>query len=76
MITDTEIKAEGYKAFSGALGLVKTEKFITLVMREPFDYTKWQKSLLADKSIDEISGAAMRFRKCEKAKKVAKGRRC
>jgi hypothetical protein len=32
-------------------------------MREPFDYTKWQRELWAEKTADEISGSAMKFRK-------------
>ena len=62
MITDTEIKTEGFKALVSALGDVQAEKFITLIMREPFDYTKWQKKLWPDKSIKDISNAAMAFR--------------
>ena len=62
MITDTEIKTEGFKALANALGDVQAEKFITLIMREPFDYTKWQKKLWPEKSVSEISKAAMAFR--------------
>ena len=59
MLTDMEIKIKGYKALNEALGKVEAEKFIALVMKEPFDYTKWQRELLADKSVEEISHAAM-----------------
>jgi hypothetical protein len=30
-------------------------------MREPCDYTKWQRSLLADETIAEITDSAMRL---------------
>lgn len=66
MITDTEIKIEGLKALIQALGEVDAERFISLIIREPFDYTKWHKSLFADKSVKEISIQAMQFRKNEK----------
>lgn len=62
MITDTEIKTEGLKALVSALGDVQAEKFIALIMREPFDYTKWQRKLWPEKSVDEISKAAMESR--------------
>lgn len=62
MITDAEIRTEGLRALSNALGDVEAEKFITLIMREPFDYTKWQKKLWADKSVADISKAAMDLR--------------
>lgn len=66
MITDAEIKAEGVRALVGALGDVQTEKFISLIMREQFDYTKWQRSLWPDKSLDGISKAAMTARRRKK----------
>jgi hypothetical protein len=66
MITDTEIKLEGYKALAGSLGLVQAEKFITLVMREPFDYTKWRRHLFADQSVGSLSAAAMKLRKAHR----------
>jgi len=30
--------------------------------REPFDYTQWQKDMWAEKTIKEISIAAMKYR--------------
>jgi len=41
---------------------VEAERFITLILREPFDYTKWQRQLWVEKSVDEISKAAMAMR--------------
>ncbi|PKL40910.1 MAG: hypothetical protein CVV44_02840 [Spirochaetae bacterium HGW-Spirochaetae-1] len=63
MLTDTEIKINGYKALVKALGEVQAEKFIALMLREPFDYTEWQKELWKDISVDELSHAAMIKRK-------------
>jgi len=62
MITDTEIKIEGVKALTNALGEVKAEKFIALILREPFDYAKWRRKLWSDRTVDEISRAAMSHR--------------
>lgn len=62
MITDTEIKIKGVRALLESLGEVEAERFISLMMREPFDYTKWQRSLLIDKTVPEISSSAMGFR--------------
>ena len=61
--TDTEIKAAGFRALVAALGDVQAEKFIALIQREPFDYTRWQRTLWPHKSIEEISRAAMRNRR-------------
>lgn len=57
--TDSEIKLKGVEALVTALGEVQAERFISLMMREPFDYTTWQRKLWADKSIEEISRMAM-----------------
>jgi hypothetical protein len=62
MITDTEIKTTGFHALVAALGDVQAERFIALIQREPFDYTQWQRSLWPDRSVEEISQAAMKHR--------------
>ena len=62
-MTDTEIKLQGMEALITALGEVQAEKFISLIMREPFDYTVWQRKLWTDKSVEEISRMAMKRRK-------------
>jgi hypothetical protein len=59
MMTETEIRLKGYQALLNSLGVVQAEQFISLIIREPFDYTEWQKTLWPEKSIQEISQAAM-----------------
>ncbi|MBT5928072.1 MAG: hypothetical protein HOH33_15810 [Verrucomicrobia bacterium] len=63
MKTDTEIRSDGVKALTDSLGEVEAERFVSLLLREPFDYTRWQKSLFPEKSIQEISKTAMEFRR-------------
>jgi hypothetical protein len=63
VFTDTEIKTNGLRALVAALGEVQAEKFIALIQREPFDYTRWRQTLWADRSIEEISQAAMNARR-------------
>ena len=65
-ITDTEIKIKGMDALIAALGEVHAEKFVTLVNREPFDYTTWQRNLWTDRSVEEISKMAMQRRRQNK----------
>lgn len=45
MTTETEIKLKGYQTLVDSLGVVEAEQFISLIIREPFDYTEWQKTL-------------------------------
>jgi hypothetical protein len=65
MISDTEIRTTGFRALVAALGDVQAEKFIALIQREPFDYTQWRRTLWPDRSIEEISAAAMKRRREE-----------
>lgn len=43
------------------LGDVNAEKFISLIIRETFDYTKWQRDLFGEMSIEEVSNEAMKL---------------
>ena len=62
MITDEEIKLKGMAALVTALGSVEAERFVTLILRASFDYTKWQEKLWLDRGIEDISRAAMELR--------------
>jgi len=62
MLTDTEIKRKGFKILIEKLGDVDAEKFISLINKEPFDYTQWQSSLWSDQTIDQVSEKAMNYR--------------
>ncbi|MBM4053927.1 MAG: hypothetical protein FJ264_04470 [Planctomycetes bacterium] len=62
MITDMEIRIKGLKALTESLGDVEAERFISLIQREPFDYTKWRRGMDEDLSIEEISKRAMAVR--------------
>ena len=42
MRSDTVLKDEGMRILAEQLGLVEAERFIALMRREPFDYTKWR----------------------------------
>lgn len=63
MITDTEIKSKGVELLAKYLGDVEAERFIALIQREPFDYTKWRKNIDDGMSIEEISEKSMEYRK-------------
>jgi hypothetical protein len=61
MITDSELKSKGLQILAKHLGNIEAEKFIALIQREPFDYTKWRQDLDEDLSVEEISRKAMAF---------------
>ena len=54
MRTDNVVRLEAMDALIVALGAVDAERFITMVKRDTFDYTEWQRKLWNDKSIEEI----------------------
>ena len=62
MSTDTEVRIRGLRALVETLGPVDAERFITLILGEPFNYTQWQRPLWAEKSVDALSQAAMAMR--------------
>ena len=65
MITDTELRLQGITVLAKALGSVEAERFVALIQREPFDYTKWRQDKWNDLSIDELSERAMAARNQE-----------
>jgi len=62
MITDTEIRLKGLKILAKYLGDVESERFVALIQRETFDYTKWRRGLDDNLSIEDISQEAMALR--------------
>ncbi len=66
MLTDTEIKKKGFKILIKELGDVDAEKFINLIITEPFDYTFWQENLWSNQTVKQVSEKAMEYRKQKK----------
>ena len=60
---DTVLLDIGMDILVEGLGLVKAERFIFLVNKEPFDYTKWRQNLFEGMTGREISTAAMNLRR-------------
>ena len=61
MRADTVIRQEGMKAIFEKLNPVEGERFIYLLLSEPFDYTEWQRGLFEDMSFYEFSQKAMDY---------------
>ncbi len=45
------------------LGVIETEQFISVIMREKFDYTKWQRKKFDNVSSDDFNQAAIAYAK-------------
>ena len=60
MRTDTIVKTDGMKLLLNGLGKVDAERFVALIIREPFDYTNWRSNLQNENvSLRELSRLAM-----------------
>ena len=63
MRTDAIIKKEGFNALSDKLDPIELERFIVLINREKFDYTKWRKDLFKEMSNEELAERADKYSK-------------
>jgi hypothetical protein len=63
MINDAVLRAEGFKVLSEKLGILESEHFITIIKREPFDYTEWRKNLFQDVPLETFLKNAADFQK-------------
>ncbi len=62
MLTDAEIKKKGFKILIENLGDLDSEKFISLIIKEPLDYTQWQSTLWSGQTVEQVSKKAMDYR--------------
>jgi hypothetical protein len=52
---------EGMDHLLEKLGTLETEIFISTLLKDPFDYTEWQRQYFADISMDEFLKKAIRY---------------
>jgi hypothetical protein len=63
MINETALRIEAIDLLIKTFGVLDTERFITSIKSNNFDYTEWHKNLWKDKSIEEIHTMATEFAK-------------
>jgi len=54
MRSDALIKNDGMRVLAENLRIIEAERFINLVLREPFNYTEWQRNLYGDMHVNEL----------------------
>jgi hypothetical protein len=65
-MNDTVLLKAGMKILIEQLGNIEAEKFVSILLREPFDYTEWRKNnVCVGMTVEEISKEAMRVYKQE-----------
>ena len=61
-MTDTLLKCAAMEILVKNLGVVETERFIALILKEPFDYTEWRNKYLHDNlSVEEVNSQATEY---------------
>ena len=62
-MNDTVLSRSAVKCLIENFGVVQTERFIALIIKEPFDYTKWQGDLYSEMTVDELFDSASNWKK-------------
>ena len=62
-VTTSEIMRKGMECLTQQMGIVEAEQFISVIIREKFDYTKWQRDYFDAKTPETISEEASQFEK-------------
>ncbi len=57
-MTDSQIMIKGMETLINSMGIVESEKFISIILRESSDYTEWRKDLFKNKNLKEINNDA------------------
>ncbi len=64
MKTNTvDIMNRGMQCLIQEMGVVEAEQFISVIIRERFDYTKWQRQYFDDMKPDEFHQSALEHAK-------------
>ena len=63
MASDIEILNKGINYLLEKMGVIETERFISVINREKFDYTEWQRQRFDNMSSDEFNEAAVAYSK-------------
>ena len=61
MMNDTLLRTTGARLLRDKLGRVDAERFISLMIAEPFDYAKWRENLFEEMSLEELADKAQKF---------------
>lgn len=61
--TEAEIKQLGMECLVKTLGIIDTERFISALLRESFDYTEWRKKYFANMDLETLHKEAVEYGK-------------
>ncbi|GHT87312.1 hypothetical protein FACS1894137_14410 [Spirochaetia bacterium] len=61
MRTTQVIMKDGIECLLKTIGALETEIFISNLLKEPFDYTEWQRDYFANMGMDEFLDKAVQY---------------
>ena len=64
-MNDTLLSQNAIQCLIQNFGVVQTERFISLIIKEPFDYTEWQQDLFNNMTVEELFYAATKWKEAE-----------
>jgi hypothetical protein len=73
MKTDTVVRVEAMDTLIATLGMVDAERFISMVKRDTFDYTEWQRKHWDNMTIEENHALATELEKKNSAHQTGGG---
>ena len=65
MRTDNAIRFKAIDVLLANLGELDADRFISMIKRDAFDYTEWQRGLFENQTIDEIHAAATEYERSQ-----------
>ena len=63
MTSDSEILNAGFSCLLEGLGELETERFVSILLRERADYTKWRQRYFSNVTVEDFNAAAVEFAK-------------
>ena len=63
MISASELKSKGMRCLTEQMGVVEAEMFVSMILREQFDYTKWQREYYDDMKPGDFMHGALDYAK-------------
>jgi hypothetical protein len=61
MATTVDIMNRGMQCLTDSLGVIEAEQFISIIIREKFDYTKWQRQYFDAMAPGEFHENALKY---------------
>lgn len=62
-LSTAEIMNTGMRCLKEKLGVVEAERFISVIIREQFDYTKWQNQYFTEMTDEDFHAKAVEYAK-------------